>query len=34
LTSGLDGQIVQARTASGQLISGIAKTGGVIEVAY
>jgi len=34
LTSGVDGQMVQARTASGQLISGVAKAGGVIEVAY
>jgi flagella basal body P-ring formation protein FlgA len=34
LTNGTDGQIVQARTASGQLVSGVAKVGGVIEVTY
>jgi flagella basal body P-ring formation protein FlgA len=34
LTAGGDGQLVQARTSSGQLISGIARLGGIIEVAY
>jgi flagella basal body P-ring formation protein FlgA len=34
LNNGTDGQIVQARTASGQLVSGVAKVGGVIEVTY
>jgi flagella basal body P-ring formation protein FlgA len=34
VTTGVDGQVVQARTASGQLISGVAKPGGIIEVAH
>lgn len=34
LTNASDGQIVQARAASGQLISGVARSGGVIEVAF
>jgi len=34
VTTGMDGQIVQARTPSGQLVSGVAKPGGVVEVAY
>jgi flagella basal body P-ring formation protein FlgA len=29
-----EGQMIQARTASGQTISGIAKMGGIVEVAY
>lgn len=34
LAGGAEGQIVQARTASGQVISGVAKAGGVVEVTY
>jgi flagellar basal body P-ring formation protein FlgA len=34
LNTGVDGQVVQARTASGQLISGIAKPGGIVEVGH
>ena len=34
LASGGEGQIVQARTLSGQVVSGIAKAGGIMEVAY
>jgi flagella basal body P-ring formation protein FlgA len=29
-----EGQIVQARTANGQVVSGIAKLGGTVEVSY
>jgi flagella basal body P-ring formation protein FlgA len=29
-----EGQIAQARTQNGQLISGVARLGGVVEVAY
>lgn len=34
LSSGADGQTVQARTPSGQVVSGIARTGGVMEVSF
>lgn len=34
MTNGSEGQMVQVRTQSGQLISGVAKAGGVVEVAY
>ncbi len=34
LAGGAEGQIVQARTASGQVVSGVAKAGGVVEVTY
>lgn len=34
LASGAEGQLVQAKTGSGQVVSGIAKAGGVVEVAY
>ena len=34
LNSAAEGQIAQARTASGQVVSGVAKAGGVVEVAY
>lgn len=34
LTSAGEGQLVQARTQAGQMIRGIAKAGGVIEVSY
>lgn len=34
LNSGTEGQIVQARTPTGQVVSGIARAGGVMEVSY
>lgn len=34
LTNGLDGQIVQVRLANGQMVTGIARPGGVIEVGF
>ena len=34
LANAADGQVVQVRTASGQTISGIARTGGTVEVNY
>lgn len=34
LTSAGAGQIVQARTQAGQMVSGIAQTGGLVEVSY
>ncbi|HVL75902.1 MAG TPA: flagellar basal body P-ring formation chaperone FlgA [Noviherbaspirillum sp.] len=34
LNNAADGQIAQARTASGQVVSGIARAGGVVEVSY
>ena len=34
LNNASDGQIAQARTASGQVVSGVAKAGGVVEVTY
>lgn len=34
LTNGLDGQIVQVRLASGQVVSGIARTGGIVEIGF
>lgn len=34
LNNAADGQVVQVRTASGQTISGIARTGGTVEVNY
>lgn len=34
LNNATEGQIAQARTASGQVVSGVAKAGGVIEVSY
>ena len=34
LNNASEGQIAQARTASGQVVSGIAKAGGVVEVTY
>ncbi|MDB5838368.1 MAG: flgA [Herminiimonas sp.] len=34
LTNGADGQLVQARTAGGQVVSGVAKMGGVVTVTY
>jgi flagellar basal body P-ring formation protein FlgA len=34
LTNGLDGQVVKVRLANGQVITGIARPGGVIEVGF
>ncbi len=34
LANAVDGQVVQVRTASGQTVSGIARTGGTVEVGY
>jgi flagella basal body P-ring formation protein FlgA len=34
LASGTDGQLVRARTQHGQIVSGIAKSGGVVVVTY
>lgn len=34
LNNAAEGQIVQARTANGQLVSGVAKAGGIVEVSY
>lgn len=34
LNNATDGQIVQVRMASGHVVSGIARTGGVVEVIY
>ena len=34
LNNANDGQVAQARTASGQVISGVARMGGIIEVTY
>ncbi|RJF98677.1 flagellar basal body P-ring formation chaperone FlgA [Noviherbaspirillum saxi] len=34
LNNASEGQIAQARTASGQVVSGVAKAGGVVEVTY
>jgi flagellar basal body P-ring formation protein FlgA len=34
LTNAADGQIAQAKNASGQVVSGIARTGGSLEVSY
>lgn len=34
LTNGLEGQIVQVRLANGQVVSGVARIGGVVEVGF
>lgn len=34
LNNAADGQVIQARTANGQIISGIARAGGIVEVTY
>nr|WP_291983235.1 flagellar basal body P-ring formation chaperone FlgA [Candidatus Accumulibacter sp. ACC005] len=34
LNNASDGQIAQVRTASGQVVSGVARPGGVVEVTY
>jgi flagella basal body P-ring formation protein FlgA len=34
MNNATDGQVTQARAANGQLVSGVAKAGGVIEVTY
>lgn len=34
MANGNDGQLVQARTPAGQVVSGVARLGGIVEVAY
>jgi flagella basal body P-ring formation protein FlgA len=34
VTNAADGQVAQARLASGQTLSGIARPGGIIEIGY
>jgi len=34
LNNAAEGQVAQARTASGQVVSGVARAGGIIEVTY
>jgi flagella basal body P-ring formation protein FlgA len=34
MTNGAEGQMVQARTASGQVVSGLASMGGIVTVNY
>lgn len=34
LANAMEGQVIQARTPAGQVISGVARTGGVVEVSY
>lgn len=34
LNNAAEGQVVQARTPSGQVVSGVAKNGGIVEVTY
>lgn len=34
LNNATDGQIAQVRTSSGQVVSGVARPGGIVEVAY
>ena len=34
LNNAVEGQVAKARTASGQVLSGVAKAGGVVEVTY
>lgn len=34
LTNGSEGQMVQAKTSAGQVVSGIAKSGGILEINY
>jgi flagella basal body P-ring formation protein FlgA len=34
LTNGLDGQVIQVRLANGQIVTGIARPGGVVEVGF
>ena len=34
LNNGSEGQIIQARTATGQTVSGTAKMGGIVEISY
>jgi flagella basal body P-ring formation protein FlgA len=34
LTNGLDGQIVQVRLANGQVVSGVARAGGIVEIGF
>jgi flagella basal body P-ring formation protein FlgA len=34
LGNAMEGQMVQAKTAGGQIVSGVAKMGGTLEVNY
>lgn len=34
LTNGLEGQVVQVRLANGQVVSGLARPGGIVEVGF
>jgi flagella basal body P-ring formation protein FlgA len=34
LNNGVEGQVVQVRLGNGQIVSGIARNGGVVEVTY
>jgi flagellar basal body P-ring formation protein FlgA len=34
LSNGSEGQTVQARTPAGQVVSGLARAGGVVEVVF
>jgi flagella basal body P-ring formation protein FlgA len=34
LTNGLDGQVVQVRLANGQVVSGVARAGGIVEIGF
>jgi flagella basal body P-ring formation protein FlgA len=34
LTNGLDGQVVQVRLASGEVVSGVARSGGIVEIGF
>lgn len=34
LTNGLEGQVVQVRLANGQVVSGLARSGGIVEVGF
>ena len=34
LNNASEGQVVQVRTASGQVVSGVARSGGIVDVAY
>ena len=34
MTNANEGQMAQARTAAGQVVSGIAKAGGILEINY
>lgn len=34
LTNGLDGQVIRVRLANGQMVTGIARAGGIVEVGF